>query len=346
MEVSIMKVSYVKCRRCGYKESYSIHNRYIYDKDIYIYPIIKKGWCYNCKGFRDIQIGIDISDLRKEIDLLYDEYNKLNQRVFKFGIKSKILYYKNKIVKYENIFKSLCARNSMTTCLKCGSDNVVLKEIDEDLWACPQCRIGVLELEEEIYDDIRFRTIDSIIKPSIFSYERTSDFERSLLCAMDMMKNEYLYWLYISGTPEKAIQGEILSMYALSERYVYCMARRFSRYKLLGGDFSTNAIAFLWDNLKRMYEMKIEESSFKAYLNNSVWTYSHLCKNQTNSDLESEIMYKLYHPRNLNMKSNPEYAAEYSTLFNIVNYTYNAYFIDTHRIFMEAKEMIDRMVNI
>lgn len=324
-----MKVSYAKCRKCGYNSLYGSPNKYVYSKEYDTYPIIKAGWCLDCKSFQDIQIGIDKNDLLSEIHKSEKELSELNGSFLRFGTKDKETHCKQRIAAYYDLLKSMLSKDSTTsTCINCGSANIVIKDIRHEIWACPQCHTGILELEE--LDDNHTYNIPSIhIKPLTFSYSSMDIYELTILCAMDMMRNENLHWLYTSNTPEKALNEDTITVYGIVERCAYVYAQQYLRLK--ESDY-TKIVSILYEHFSLVLGKTTEDIYVQIFKDK----VQKLAKIINKKDY-GEIMYILYHPNGEDRGPSYECVSEYSSLYEIIKYTYSAYFFDIHKIFMETK---------
>ena len=132
----------LRCNHCGKEYHYPLCDVYEY-KGIsrFEYPKTGVGYCCTCQKFVCIQTGVDINEI-------IDKLNKSNDT--------------EKILLYTNMYAILDGRSSLTSCVKCGTTNVVPYE----KCICPACSEGKLEVfREEPDNDIRIHVGREYIKP-------------------------------------------------------------------------------------------------------------------------------------------------------------------------------------
>lgn len=194
-----MNLEYIaKCTRCDFSvELYPNNYNYRYPGiRILPFPKISYSWCRDCNKFVPIQNGINLEEIRSLQSKLY--HDLLNLEVL--YIKSKA--QKEKIQSLKNQLKETIALEALidnhsteATCIECGGNNLVYKDIEHQIWGCPKCRFGFLKLHQE-NNDIFYRKCDKIIYPQLTrrNYEQTLLVHRIVFCCIDLINNEGIYY--------------------------------------------------------------------------------------------------------------------------------------------------------
>lgn len=206
-------MKYIGCTSCDY--SYPLIYNYIYSNNentIIILPEIKVGWCLDCNDFRDIQIGIKINDVLKKIIPHKNELARLDSSFIKLPhTKRRIESLRKEVLECEFLMSILDNKDSYSSCTKCGSTNVIFKDIDKSIWYHNKCNGHYIFKDD--HEDIRFRVEPVRIFP-VTKKENKNIIELIARCSLDMFGNhnvamfnykmygymptkDGIYWLFI-----------------------------------------------------------------------------------------------------------------------------------------------------
>lgn len=328
-----MKEMFAQCSHCDYRTwYYDPWFNYSYGIGRYFeYPKIKYAWCEDCKDFKAIQCGINFLDIEKYIKIQENELSKLESKFFKFSkTKESIKEYQFNIEHFKKLANILNHKNSVNSCLKCGGSNLVYKDIEHELWGCPKCRIGILMLEEE--EDSRLYTIgETVIHPIMKGSEKKSNLPYWIFkCAMDMIQNENLVWVYINKEPEKIITSDCIKYSAIDRcslivAYLSCLMKYDVSYKM---------VAYCLYHESDVFN-EIEEKDFMQYFSVRYEFFETELNIMKGSKffLPGKIIYLLYNPKieDINHRLDNQFCDNLKdsfSIWNTVSYTLRAYFND------------------
>lgn len=198
-----MNIKYIaKCTHCDYSieykpdtgEDYYYHGLSHNSK----YPKIDYAWCNQCNKFVPVQLGINMKEQKDLIKVLYKELIDLEKKFLKTSETIK----KIELTKI-NLFDAVILNSltdgcdTETSCVICGSSNIVFKDIENQVWQCPKCRSGFLKLVKENDDeDLLFRRGEKFIYPVKIN-RNIDDYlvPKVILCCMDILDNESIFYL-------------------------------------------------------------------------------------------------------------------------------------------------------
>lgn len=187
-----------KCSRCDYISDYrpdtgiDYHYRGVstfseYHKTVY-------AWCNDCKQFAPVQLGIDYSAIQEAISEHYNKLIGLEKSIVKTASKrNEIEWTKTKLFDTVIINSLINRSDTHTSCILCGSYNVVFKDLEGQIWRCPKCKMGFLTLTIEEHDeDILYRRGEKFIIPNR-NYCNT--IPKIVNCGIDIINNESIFFL-------------------------------------------------------------------------------------------------------------------------------------------------------
>lgn len=203
-----MRTNYIaKCTNCDYVVDYRPDN----GVDYYYhglskhskYPKIEYAWCSQCNKFVPVQLGINIHKQKELIKTLYDELISLEKKVFKTA-DTRIEIELAKANLFDTVILNSLTDgcDTQTSCVLCGNRNVVFKDIENQIWCCPKCKVGILTLSKEYDDD------DNLYrrgKKFIYPVKKTCHINdyvipKVILCGLDILNNEGIYYRVSDNT--------------------------------------------------------------------------------------------------------------------------------------------------
>lgn len=203
-----MSINYVaKCTHCDYTTDYHPDTgedyRYQGLSKHSKYPEIEYAWCSQCNKFAPVQLGIDMQKQKVLIKALYNELINLEKKVLKTA-DTKIKIELTKANLFDTvILKSLTdGYDTQTSCVICGNRNIVFKDIKNQIWRCPKCKIGFLALfTENDDDDILCRRGEKFICP-VKKDSHINDYiiPKAILCSLDILSNESVLYRMSGNT--------------------------------------------------------------------------------------------------------------------------------------------------
>ena len=264
----------IRCTNCDYDCNYS-RNLYKYNciNDEILKPEIEKGFCLDCNAFVDIQKGLDISDVLKNIKTLNSELEEWNGIWFKTrSQKERVRELKDNIEGLQLIAQMNNFKSSVPVCLNCNHSNIISKDVDKSVWVCPKCGKGRLYIHTE-ESSVRFRIIPKPIYPVVNSRRfRTGVF--IYRCAYDIVLSD-LYILKdnnINITPTNDNFGVLFEAVAFVYSYLGLVIRWQIEYQ------EKQIIEDLWLLLGKTSGMK--ELEFKSNFVSNNKYYRNCIKSQ------------------------------------------------------------------
>lgn len=198
-----MSINYIaKCIHCDYSveynsdsgEDYRYHGLSKHSK----YPKIEYAWCSQCNKFVPIQLGINMQEQKELIKTLYNELIDLEKKVFKTA-DTRIKIELTKVNLFDTvILNSLTdGYDTQTSCAICGNRDVVFKDIKNQIWRCPKCKVGFLTLtkQQDNNDDVLYRRGERFISP-VKRNSHINDYiiPKIILCSLDILNNESVFY--------------------------------------------------------------------------------------------------------------------------------------------------------
>lgn len=186
-----------KCSRCEYSTDYKpdMGENYYYRglSKHSKYPLIRYAWCNDCRKFVPVQLGINAELTKSAIQSHYKNLLELEKSIIKpVKTRIEIELTKNKLFDAVILNALTGGIDTHTSCVLCGSYNVVFKDIENQIWRCPKCKTGFLVLEKENDDDdVLLRRGEKIIVPRSHFYDIIP---KIVHCAIDMISNEGVYY--------------------------------------------------------------------------------------------------------------------------------------------------------
>lgn len=194
-----------KCTHCDFSVDYSIDNGADYHYHGLSmhsqFPIIEYAWCNDCKKFVHVQLGI-----HSQIGLgkkLYQELISLEKKFLKTSsVRNKI--ERTKALLFDSVILNAMTdgKETINSCVLCGSNNVVFKNLKEEIWQCPKCKIGSLKLKEEKNDDdgLLLRRGEIFITPTSKKYATKYYLVSKVLsCGIDIINNESVFYRHLDN---------------------------------------------------------------------------------------------------------------------------------------------------
>lgn len=317
-------MKYIACTSCNYL--YSLNNDYIYSNDegsIKYNPQINVGWCLECNDFRDIQIGIKVDDIRDKKKLCEKELGSLKKKIIKFpSIKHRIKFLENEILEYDFLIYILNNKDSYCSCTKCGSTNIIFKDIDNSIWAHRKC-IGHFVFKD-INEDIRFRIEPIRIFP-VTRRKSINILELILRCSIDMFDNhnvamyQYKLFNYIPIIED--------GIYYLYIRQAFVIANlRIDKKIVIDDIFIRNMYNYMGD----INNISFDE--YKSYINKAIAFFDteiYLSK-VGEYFIPTKICYPFIYPKTEDLSHELNHHVidimDSFPIWNVVQYTYFAYF--------------------
>lgn len=210
-----MSINYIaKCTHCDYTvdykpdmcEDYRYHGLSKHSK----YPKIEYAWCSQCNKFVPVQLGINMQKQKELIKVLYDELIDLEKKVFKTAdTKIKIELTKTSLFDTVILNSITDGYDTQTSCVLCGNRDVVFKDIENQIWRCPKCKVGFLTLtteNDDDDDDILYRRGEKIIYP-VKKNSHVNDYviPKVVLCSLDILNNESIFYRMSDNTKMLAV---------------------------------------------------------------------------------------------------------------------------------------------
>lgn len=320
---------YVHCEKCGYDEDITWMEDYVYtgiDKD-FAYPIINTAWCLSCKKYVKAQEGVDPKKLESEVNQKCKQLGKLKDKWLKFeNTRKEIKHLESDLYKYKYLIALLNGKISYTSCNDCGSVNVAFKDVENNVWTCPKCKIGILKKREE-EDDTFFVYGTKDILP-VTNKSDSSDMYQVFMCALEMIHNEAGYWVSMNKTA--AFMENDSSKMAILCRcaYIFAILTNTKRWNVCPKDTANilyEMCAGLYDNIGLNRFSIIFQSHLKFFEDEL-----YIAQN-TNIFLPGKITYLLDNPtietpsRSLAIEFDRNLKRS-CVVFGIVNKVFDAYF--------------------
>ena len=192
-----MSIEYIaKCTYCDFSVDYRPDDYNYHYPGLSSHPKISHAWCGDCNKFVPVQSGINIEKLYSLQNKLYQELISLEKQFIKSErIKTKIELTKEQLKETIALVALVDNHSTQATCIECGGNNLVYKDIEHQIWRCPKCRIGLLKLQQE-EDDVLYRKCDKIIFPQLtnINYGLSTLVPKIVLCSIDLINNEGVYY--------------------------------------------------------------------------------------------------------------------------------------------------------
>lgn len=209
----------IKCTHCDYESMCYSSDEYKYKgiPKIWGYPSIYTGWCAKCKAFVPVIKGVNLRQIQEEKNKTETSIiGRCNKFFNLFGNSNDVERLLNKMEALSIIEYEISGQDTVDTCAKCGSNNIIRKDISKPTWACPNCNIGLLQLTAS---DTKLRIVPREIPfPKCFNKEFPL-IVRIISCANEIIKNEFTYL---------GINKKVAAMQKLIENDDYCILDRVS----------------------------------------------------------------------------------------------------------------------
>lgn len=324
-----MYINYIVCSNCDYESEMGDFVEYRY-KNVAksIYPIIKYGWCNDCKRFVNIQMGISVNTIDTEMRDLQNCLNKYKHKLFKTNsVKSNIKNIEEKINEL-SILKSLIkGSHTVSSCTRCNGINIVFKDVEKQLWCCPKCHIGQLGIKKS--------DISLFIKPKTEyiipnQKERTISYftDKSMMCSLDLINNTGIYYAHLQSQELIEVlsrKASLINRFSLIYAFLKCIYKvkinqtnywKTIEDNLLGaGIISSKESENLLSIFNKMVDFYVDE--IEVEMNCSVFMPTFIISALRNPEEEIEEI------RKQEEKINPVDAI---TEWKIISDTINAYF--------------------
>ena len=318
-------MKYIGCTSCDYR--YPLIFNYIYSNDddtIRIYPELKIGWCLHCNDFRVIQTGIRINDVINKKISYTNELGRLERKFIKLPqTKDRIGYLRNKILECDFLIYILDNKDSYNSCTKCGSTNVIFKDIEKYIWCHNKNKcIGHYVFKDD-HEDIRFRIEPARIFP-VTKEENINIVELIAMCSLDMFGNHnvamFNYKMY-DYIPTKD------GAYCLFIRQAFIIAHLCYDKEI---ELNDTLIKSLYDYIGAKNSISFEE--YKSYI---LKAFDFFDKEIDYSKvgkyfIPSKICYPFVYPKIENLSHDIRKKvidlADSFPIWNVITYTYQTYF--------------------
>lgn len=330
-----MTATYAYCTHCGYEQDiYPANGNYMYAHcgKYFKYPLIGFAWCNKCKKPVAIQEAITNKEICDRLAELQYRLNTLKSKWIKLGeTKAQIKSIEEDIEKYRILLGLTEGKDTYASCVECGSVNLVYKDLGQAPWICPKCNNDILKVRDE-EDDCLYRLSDIELKP-ITSKNLGDDFFQIFTCAIDMLRNEGLYWAKVHRILPEFLKSENHSLSVLT-RCAYCIAMLCSEKRWNISDRDT---AYFLRGLVDGYFKEKPLDLFTKYFCETKGFYEEEIRIMLSTKyfLPGNITFALDNPNKIvkhDFVSSFDDNIERSlTIFNIVNHVFKAYF-DKYRI--------------
>ena len=139
----------------------------------------------------------------------------MEKNIFKTNnCKKQILSVKEKLNDSIILQALIDNKSSHSTCIECGGNNLVYKNIESEIWLCPKCKLGHFVLEKDD-DDAIYRLSEKIIYPQLNNKDEIDNrclfLTKITLCSIDIMNNENVYY---------RLSKNIQAIHNLSNNYI------------------------------------------------------------------------------------------------------------------------------